>query len=72
MHRRTVCAGLVRTSLRPLGEATPVTTDAPPMVLNLACLATLYLRGLHWEHAIETYRLSLYRWMSDGLIFRSG
>lgn len=52
-------AGLVRTSLRPLGEAAPVMADAPPVTLNLACLATLYLRGLHWERAIDTYRLLL-------------
>ena len=52
-------AGLVRTSLRPLGEAAPVIAGAPPVALNLACLATLYLRGLRWERAIDTYRLLL-------------
>lgn len=52
-------AGLVRTSLRPLGEATPINPEIPPLALNLACLATLYLRGLHWERAIEIYRLLL-------------
>jgi len=49
-------AGLVRTTLRPLGDAAPIRADAPPLILNLACLATLYLRGLHWERAGESYK----------------
>jgi tetratricopeptide (TPR) repeat protein len=49
-------AGLSRTTLHP-GEAptTPV-GELPALVLNLACLATLYRQGHQWERAATTYR----------------
>lgn len=39
--------------------------------LNLACLATLYLRGQRWQHAAESYR-TLLQYDSRRIDFQSG
>ncbi|MEZ4684445.1 MAG: hypothetical protein R2932_60555 [Caldilineaceae bacterium] len=49
-------AGLSRTTLHPAGAPVTPVGELPTLVLNLACLATLYRRGLHWERAMLTYR----------------
>ncbi|MBX3015583.1 MAG: hypothetical protein KF832_28940 [Caldilineaceae bacterium] len=53
----TIRAGLSRTTLRPQEGQAPFTGDEPAITLNLACLATLYLRGLRWEQAAATYQV---------------
>jgi len=47
-------AGLSRTNLRPPGD--PEQSEQAPLMLNPACLATLYLRGFRWERAARLYR----------------
>ncbi|MEZ4869639.1 MAG: hypothetical protein R3C14_50405 [Caldilineaceae bacterium] len=48
-------AGLSRTSLLTAGHGA-LGEEQPVIMLNLACLATLYMRGLRWELADQTYR----------------
>ncbi len=49
-------AGLSRTALR-TGKGHNVVEDDPnALLLNLACLAQLYLRGYRWERAAAIYR----------------
>lgn len=51
-----VRAGLSRTTLWPSDAPTTPLGELPSLVLNLACLATLYRYGLRWERAALTYR----------------
>jgi len=49
-------AGLSRTTLHPADAPSTPVGELPTLVLNLACLATVYRRGLQWERAATTYR----------------
>ena len=49
-------AGLSRTTLRPADEPVTPLGELPTLVLNLACLATLYRCGQRWERASMTYQ----------------
>lgn len=49
-------AGLSRTTLHPADAPNTPLGELPTLVLNLACLATLYRRGQQWEQAVRTYR----------------
>jgi tetratricopeptide (TPR) repeat protein len=51
-----VRAGLSRTTLRPSDAPVTRLGELPSLVLNLACLATLYRHGLRWDRAVITYR----------------
>lgn len=51
-----VRAGLNRTTLHPSDEPATPLGELPTLVLNLACLATLYRHGKRWERAVPTYR----------------
>lgn len=53
----SIRAGLSRTTLRPQEGQATFAGEEPAIMLNLACLATLYLRGLRWEQAAATYQL---------------
>jgi len=55
----TIRAGLSRTSLRPFDGGATRAGEEPAITLTLACLATLYRRGLRWEQAAATYQLLL-------------
>ncbi len=58
-YEPTIRAGLSRTTLRTLDRKALLTGAEPAVALNLACLATLYLRGLRWEQAATTYQTLL-------------
>ncbi len=49
-------AGLSRTSLRAPDDDRQTATAQDSLLLNPACLATLYLRGFRWERAARLYR----------------
>ncbi len=49
-------AGLSRTSLRPPDESRQSAATPDNLMLNPACLATLYLRGFRWDRAARLYR----------------
>jgi tetratricopeptide (TPR) repeat protein len=53
-------AGLSRTTLHPTDAPRTPVGELPTLVLNLACLATFYRRGLRWERAATTYRQLLH------------
>lgn len=55
----TIRSGISRTTLRPLEGQTTLAGETPAVMLNLACLATLQLRGQHWEQAAATYQVLL-------------
>lgn len=55
----TIRSGLSRTTLRPAEGHTTLAGETPAVMLNLACLATLHLRGQHWEQAATTYQALL-------------
>jgi tetratricopeptide (TPR) repeat protein len=55
----TIRSGLSRTTLRPTDRQTTLAGEAPAVMLNLACLATLQMRGQHWEQAAATYQALL-------------
>lgn len=55
----TIRSGLSRTTLRPADGQTTLAGEAPAVMLNLACLATLQMRGQHWEQAATTYQALL-------------
>lgn len=58
-YEPTIRAGLSRTTLRPLEGQATLAGEGPAVMLNLACLATLYLHGLRWDRAAATYHLLL-------------
>ncbi|MEZ4736103.1 MAG: bacterial transcriptional activator domain-containing protein [Caldilineaceae bacterium] len=58
-YEPTIRAGLSRTTLRPTSGQVGFAGEEPAVVLNLACLATLYLYGLRWEQAAATYQMLL-------------
>lgn len=61
-YEPTIRAGLSRTTLRPAESRTGAATLAgaePAVMLNLACLATLYRRGQRWEQAAGAYQALL-------------
>lgn len=58
-YEPTIRAGLSRTTLRPTSGHTTLAGEEPAVLLNLACLGTLYLRGLRWEQAAATYGVLL-------------
>ena len=49
-------SGLSRTSLRPSPESGQTDEMYDALMLNPACLATLYLRGFRWERAAQLYQ----------------
>ncbi|HRW03973.1 MAG TPA: hypothetical protein P5121_02690 [Caldilineaceae bacterium] len=49
-------AGLSRTTLHPTDAPSTPVGELPTLILNLACLATLYRRGQRWEQAVQSYR----------------
>jgi len=49
-------SGLQRTSVRPTAENGQTSETIDVLLLNPACLATLYLRGFRWERAARLYR----------------
>lgn len=58
-YEPTIRAGLSRTTLRPTEGQATLAGEIPAVMLNLACLATLYLHGLRWEQAAVTYHILL-------------
>ncbi len=58
-YEPTIRAGLSRTTLRPIDRQATLAGEEPAVMLNLACLATLYLRGLRWEQAAAAYQTLL-------------
>lgn len=58
-YEPTIRSGLSRTTLRPADGQTTLPGETPAVMLNLACLATLHLRGQHWEQAATTYQTLL-------------
>lgn len=63
-YEPTIRAGLSRTTLRPSegrasGSPVAFAGEEPAVMLNLACLATLYRRGQRWEQAAGAYQALL-------------
>jgi len=48
--------GLSRTTLHPANAPSTPVGELPTLVLNLACLATLYRRGQQWKRGAQSYR----------------
>lgn len=55
-YEAEIRAGLSRTSLPALPDPRTGVSAADALTLNLACLARLALRGLHWARAAQLYR----------------
>jgi tetratricopeptide (TPR) repeat protein len=55
-YETEIRAGLSRTSLRPPDDGGQTDNARDNLMLNSACLATLYLRGFRWERAARLYR----------------
>lgn len=63
-YEPTIRAGLSRTTIRSTevrssGSAATMIGEEPALLLNLACLATLYRRGQRWEQAASAYQALL-------------
>lgn len=63
-YEPTIRAGLSRTTirsteLRSSGNTATMIGEEPALLLNLACLATLYRRGQRWEQAASAYQALL-------------
>ena len=55
-YEAEIRAGLSRTSLRAPDDGRQTATVQDSLLLNPACLATLYLRGFRWDRAVRLYR----------------
>lgn len=55
-YEPAIRSGLSRTTLHPANAPSTPVGELPTLVLNLACLATLYRLGKQWDRAAQTYR----------------